>query len=179
MDAMPVGVFRMKNDGERSLTFLNTCMCQMLAYTEKEAKSLPAAEIFADIVALRALAEKALKNASAVSPEIEVYTKTKKKLLCSLSLVAVLSPEGGKTSYFDGILQDVSGVKRVEKDLKESKEIFQTVFNNSAVAPSTVDGNFYHGFSGRNSHRVGRLDFRPRPQNSAADHSILSDYSDL
>lgn len=134
MDAMPVGVFRMKNDGERSLTFLNTCMCQMLAYTEKEAKSLPAAEIFADIVALRALAEKALKNASAVSPEIEVYTKTKKKLLCSLSLVAVLSPEGGKTSYFDGILQDVSGVKRVEKDLKESKEIFQTVFNNSAVA---------------------------------------------
>lgn len=140
MDALPVGVFRMNNDAARSFLFVNTCLCGMLSYQEAETRSLRAQDVFVDPALLRPFEEKALKDGSVFCPEIEVLTKTKKRITCSLSLVALFDHDiKGKTLSWDGILQDISGARRVEKDLKESKEIFQTVFNNSAVAILVAD----------------------------------------
>ncbi|MCC6758219.1 MAG: PAS domain-containing protein, partial [Candidatus Omnitrophica bacterium] len=120
MDSLPVGVFRMNNDTARSILFVNTCLCGMLSYQDADTKSLNAQDVFVDPALLRPLEEKALKDGSVFCPEIEVFTKTKKRITCSLSLVALFDHDTkGKTLSWDGILQDISGAKRVEKDLKE------------------------------------------------------------
>ncbi len=138
MDAMPVGVFRIGLEGRHSFVFANAFLCCLLGYAAEDLESLAVDEIFFDKKLYRSLAETAVKQSSAAAAEIEVSTKSQRPLTCRLSLVAVKESKG-KPLFLDGILQDISGAKRAQKDLKESKEIFQTVFNNSAVAILVCD----------------------------------------
>ena len=138
MDVMPVGVFRIDLENKHAFIFANDCLSRILTYTIAEIQSLCCDAVFPDKTILRALIDKAIKDGSAFCPEIAVLTKTKRSLSCSLSLVAV-KEDKSKVRFIDGILQDISDIKRVERDFKESKELFQTVFNSSAVAIIVAD----------------------------------------
>ena len=92
---------------------------------------------------------------------VRVYLKFKKQLLeesklsrfearmkgtqktsfwCSISATLV-KDRIGKTKYIDLCIADISSRKRYEKELVESKELFQTVFNNTAAAIMVTDKN--------------------------------------
>ncbi len=138
LDAMPMGVFRIKLQDKYPFVFGNECFCRMLSYSRSELDALWFEDILLDKKIGLALIQTAAKEKSAASGEIEILTKAKRLLSCSLSLVAVKEGKG-KPLFVDGILQDITDTKRAQKDLKESKEIFQTVFNNSAVAILVAD----------------------------------------
>ncbi len=138
LDAMPVGVFRIKLQEKNPFVFVNECLCRMLSFSRLELEALCAEDIFADPKIYFSALSRTVKEESFIVPEIVILTKTKRPLFCSLSLVAVKEGKA-KSLFIDGILQDISEAKRAEKNLKESKEIFQTVFNNSAVAILVAD----------------------------------------
>lgn len=138
INVMPVGVFRIKLDAKRPFVVVNDCLCQLLSYSRPELMSLSIKDIFADQEFYQSLEELTVKKNSFKVDHIEVLTKTRRSLLCRLACVVVKAgPEN--VAFLDGVLEDISRTQRVQKDLQDSKEIFQTVFNNSAVAILVAD----------------------------------------
>lgn len=133
INRVPAGIFRVKCEERKPFVYFNDEMCRILACEAAEAGQLGLDEVFADKKDFEALAAQTLKKSVGHQAEINVLTKSRRPVLCSATLIAV-KDENGRVIFFDGILQDISSSKKSEKDLKDSKEIFQTVFNNSAVA---------------------------------------------
>jgi PAS domain S-box-containing protein len=138
INVMPVGVFRIKLDSNRPFVLVNDCLCQLLSYPRPELMSLSIKDIFADPKLYQSLEARAIKESFSRIDHVEVLTKTQRSLSCRLSFVAVKADKENVV-FLDGILEDISEANRVQKDLKDSKEIFQTVFNNSAVAILVAD----------------------------------------
>lgn len=133
MNAMPVGVFRASLLDKRCFVFVNDCLCRLLSCSREELQEVCFKDIFASPKTAEQLVVKALKEGFASASQVEILSKAKRPVVCSLSLVVPKQNKSGPV-FFDGILQDMTESIRVEKDIKESREIFQTVFNNSAVA---------------------------------------------
>lgn len=135
MNVIPVGIFRIDRDNK--LLFANNRLLQLVGFSSEELIGAKADVIFPNAAEFRSIREDAAEQGMSAHSEVEVLTKTKKTLICSVSLVAVKEGKGSK--FFDGVVQDLSTIKRAEKDLRESKELFQSVFNNSAAAIIVVD----------------------------------------
>lgn len=138
MDNLSLGVCRLALKPRPSLTFANKTFCRMLGYEVSELVSMPALNIFMDKNHARALLKEAFEKGNLTNQEIQLRAKDKRLVLCSLSAMAVRH-ETEKVEALDIIVQDISGQRRTEEELRESKELFQTVFNNSAVAIFVTD----------------------------------------
>ncbi len=139
LNNLDVGTFRCS--GETSNTrfvFVNATLCQLLGYEEADILKLTVSDIFEDKRKFRYLAENAASLNKVVQEDIHLKAKNQRLLPCSITILAIR--EGKKTpEYFDVVVRNINDAKRVEKDFRESKELFKTVFNNSAVAMMVAD----------------------------------------
>jgi PAS domain S-box-containing protein len=70
--------------------------------------------------------------------EAEIKGRGNKRFWASIS-AAVIKDRTGKLQYIDGSFEDISVRKSIEKESLQSKELFKTVFNNTAAAITVAD----------------------------------------
>lgn len=138
MDNLSLGVCRVAFKPKQAFVFANKTFCRMLGYPLDELLTTPVMDIFTDKAEGRSLIKQATDKEGLGQQEIRLRTKTNPRFLCSLSFM-VTRDERGKPEALDMVVQDISGQRRTEEELRESKELFKTVFNSSAVAIFVTD----------------------------------------
>ena len=114
---LDVGIFRyVEGNSETRFLFVNSVLCRMLGYLERELLKQPVDDIFKDKQVLRSLEEKALAADKAYQENLELKAKNQRALLCAVTIVAVR--EGKKEpKHFDVIVRSLVQEKQVEKDI--------------------------------------------------------------
>jgi len=138
LNNLNMGVFRQSLKGKKNLLFANKAFRDMLDIPSEELTRSRLSDLFQDKRQHQAFVKKLSHSQNITHEEVQLVSRAGKKLLCSVCLVPV-EDDQGKVVYIDGVLQDISGMKRTEAELHESKELFQTVFNNSAAAIIVTD----------------------------------------
>lgn len=138
IQTLPVGFFRQTTGPKGQWTFVNPYLCALLEFSEKELLSTPAADLFADKKEFRDLLEQLEKNGRVFNVEIKLKTKRKVDVSCLISAV-LIRKTAGQEACIESVVENISRRKQTEAQLRESKELFQTVFSNSAVAITVTD----------------------------------------
>ena len=138
LDRLKVGVFRHSTGRKQEFVFMNTVLCKFLGYTQEEASSVPPIKIFANARSYLSVVKKTQTAKAVEDKEIVLKTKEGKKVPVVLSLSAVLDSRG-RVCYMDGIIEGSFLQQDVYKELAESRELFKTVFNHSAVSIIVAD----------------------------------------
>jgi len=137
---LKLGVFRLiPGIGmTRRFVFANPTFCKILEYDQDDLLKKHIADIFCDKKKFYAMNKRISNRQNVLKEEVQLITKNKRKIFCSVSMVAIRNKKGG-IEHVDGIAEDITSQRRIEKELKESKELFKTVFNNSAAAIIVTD----------------------------------------
>ncbi|MCA9407968.1 MAG: PAS domain S-box protein [Candidatus Omnitrophica bacterium] len=139
VDRLQVGVFRCTAQAKAKFVYANNNLLQILQYTQKELDKVTLDQVFADRKKYDAFMRWMIDGRSIMKYEIKLKGKNKKTFWSSISACPVLEQE--KVVFLDVILEDITIQKKFEKELIESKEMFQTVFRNSAAAITVTDEN--------------------------------------
>src|SRR3989339_585869 len=137
---LKVGVFRYTPGTNGKFVYSNATFRKMLGYEAEDITDLDVNDIFADVRSFAALTRKLSQEHSVKNHEVRLKGKKKDIIWCSLSVSGVKN-EKGRVHYYDVALSDISTKKKAEKEVKESQEMFQTIFKNSAAAITVTDGN--------------------------------------
>lgn len=127
------GIFRQTPDLSSHFVYANPVLLRMLSYTEKSIHGVRVFDVFLNKREFRRLREEALKRGSAMSDEVKLISQRRHVMICSVTLVAVRDTKGN-IQFIDGVLKDITQEKLAEKSIQESRELFETVFTNSAAA---------------------------------------------
>ncbi len=138
LDHLQIGIYRSNPGLKAKLVYVNPFLREMLGLSVKETASLAAEHIFTPPSAFRLLYKRLSREGCVKNFEVRLKGKNKKNLWCSFDAVAV-KDQKGKVLYIDGVLQDISWRKQFEQGLIESKELFQTIFHNTAAAIIVTD----------------------------------------
>ncbi len=133
-----VGIFRCSIGHKGQFLFVNPALANLLGFKMDELLKTSAQEIFADPRIYRYLHDKIDRERHVYDVEVQLKRKDKKIVRCAINATAV-KDKRGITKWIDGIIKDGTFQKHSEKDLIESKELFRTVFDNSAVAIMVTD----------------------------------------
>ncbi len=138
LNHLHIGIFRRMVGPKSRFAFVNSVLAEMLGYNAEELFQIPMANIFEDRKHLAEIEKILRRQGSLQNEEVRLVTRNKNLLWCSLSS-NVVRDKSGKRKWIDGTIEDITQQKRLEKELAESKELFRTVFNNSAVAIVVAD----------------------------------------
>ena len=137
---LKVGVFRYTPGKNGKFVYTNLTLRKMLGYEAKDFLKLEVKDVFVDGRSFVALSKKLSKEYFVKNHEVRLKGKKKGVIWSSLS-VSAIKDEKGKVKYYDVALSDISVKKKAEKEVRESKEMFQTIFDNSAAAITVTDKN--------------------------------------
>jgi PAS domain S-box-containing protein len=140
IDNLHVGVFRCAAPEHGRFNFANKALGKMLGYTVTELLSLKAVDVFIDADRYHFIVSQATQHGTVENHEVLLKHKDHSSVLCSVSVAAVKGRKN-QVEFFDGVVEDISVQKSVEKELSESKELFRIVFENSAAAITVTDKN--------------------------------------
>ena len=138
LNNLETGVFRWSVDSKSRFIFVNAALARMLGFHPEEMLKLRVEEIFKNHKGFLSLREKIIQQGGVKKVEVELVTKDKRSVWYFLSGILVKNGRS-KTAWIDGVIQDAAVHKKVVKDLADSKELFKTVFMNSAVAIIVTD----------------------------------------
>jgi len=132
---LSLGVYRTSSVGKKSsFVEINPAFLNILGYQNR-------AELLnQDVEEIYCCPEDRLQvvdelNKSGVLSDREVWLKKRDgtKILCNINTV-VVNDENNKTIYFDGILEDITERKRVEKELKDQEERYRKLFEENPLS---------------------------------------------
>lgn len=138
LDNLDLAVFRFVPGMRGSFLITNAILCDMLQYSSSELFKLRINDVIGDTSKFNSFVKRISHDEKAAKDEIRLKARNKDLILCSMSLKAVRDARG-KVKYIDGVAENISGRKEIENELNESRELFRTVFNNSAVAIMVTD----------------------------------------
>jgi len=116
----------------------NAAFCKMLGYTKDELRKLT----FKEITHPKDLPEIISKVEDLKSGKIPIFTLEQRYIKKDGSMIygrinaSTVRDEDGKTCLFTVELEDITERKRTEQDLKESEEMYKTVFEQAEQADS-------------------------------------------
>lgn len=142
IDSLQLGVVRCEEKGRGQLLYANAAFCRMLGIEIAETGQYHLEDFFSERTKFKFLKKMATlaNNAPKSFEALLCNEKTGTTFWCSLYIHAV-SGEDKKVESFDIIVQDITRRKRIERELRESKDLFQTVFDNTAAAITVTDKN--------------------------------------
>jgi PAS domain S-box-containing protein len=138
IDGLNIGVFRSTIGSHAKFVFINKFLRDLLGLTGQNIESLSVADFFTEERKLQLFYRKAHQENKINKFEVRLKGHGKKSFTCFLS-GHVVCEQDGKPKWLDVVVDDISDQKRYEKDLIESKEMFQTVFNNMAATITVTD----------------------------------------
>ncbi|MFA5059153.1 MAG: PAS domain S-box protein [Candidatus Omnitrophota bacterium] len=138
IDNLQVAVYRKTLGPKGHFLFVNPAFQKILGYTQNEILKISPRKLYEHSQAHTFINKKIERQGYLRNEEIKLKKKDGDFIWCSLTTVAVKDSKG-KVAWVDGILEDISTHKRVQRELLESKELFRVVFDNSAIAITVVD----------------------------------------
>ena len=138
LNNLQAGVCRSTPGVQAKLIYANATMGNMFGFCEQEALQIKIKDFFTDPRKFQLFNKKLKEFGEVQNFEAQLKSKNTKLFWGSISAV-VVKDNKGKITEFDIIIHDISLRKEVEKELLESKELFQTVFNNTAAAITVTD----------------------------------------
>ncbi|MFA5260191.1 MAG: PAS domain S-box protein, partial [Candidatus Omnitrophota bacterium] len=138
VEHLDLGAFRLKPGLREKFLFVNAAFAKMLAYAPADLLREGLTGIFIDRRKIRAAYRKVVESGTLMLEEVGLRMKTGKTLSVSLLLVAVMDSRK-QLKYIDGIIKNISDLKHAEQVQQESKELFESVFNNSTAAIIVMD----------------------------------------
>jgi len=140
VDQINVGFFRSSVSSKPRLLYVNNALKDITGYSSSELARKSAGDLFTEMKKFNQFFKELCKAGSANNFELKIKAKKKRDVWGSLS-GTVIKDSKGKAKFLDIVVNDVSDRKRYESELSESRELFQTVFNNSAAAILVADKN--------------------------------------
>ena len=132
LEHLPVGIARSCADKSAKICYMNTTFREMLG------SQTSLAGMFVERRRFLSFHKDLLKHKTIKNFQARLKGSGRKIFWASLS-ATVIKDEKGRIKYFDVLIDDIGPQKRYEKELLESKELFQTVFNNTAAAITVTD----------------------------------------
>jgi hypothetical protein len=121
-DNVNVAVFRNRSGPKGRFIEVNPAMVKMFDYkSKKEFLKLNVSDLYQNQGDRKKFSRKMLRDGFVKNEELKLKKNDGTPIVCSESTV-VVKDEKGRAKYFDGIIEDITERKRVEEDLKESKE---------------------------------------------------------
>ena len=122
------------------MVYMNSFMCRLFGYQSEDVPKVLLENLFADRKEYLAFRRALMRDGHIEKQDFELKGRRNKPVWCSVS-AKVLYADKGKAVGIDLHAEDVSRSKRREEELIESKDLFQTVFNNTAAAITVTDKN--------------------------------------
>lgn len=138
IDNVQTNIVRFSAVHKPKVVYMNSCMKNSFGYSVKSVQNLFLESLFEEHRKYQAFRKKLNSEKKLTRFEARLKTGQGNILWCSISAALVDDP-AGKAKWIDLHVEDVTARKRHEKELVESKELFQTVFNNSAAAITVTD----------------------------------------
>jgi len=138
VDHLQAGICRTSVGTRARFEYANATLCEMLGLSSKEMTQMPIANIFFDRRKFQLFLQKMTKEGFIRGFETRLKGRGKDPFWAAISAVAVTDSKD-KPKYFDMFINNVSERKLYEKELIQSKAMFQTVFNNTAAAITVTD----------------------------------------
>lgn len=127
--------------GTKSRTvFMNGFMRELFGYTAADVPKVLLEDLFVQRKEYLAFRRELMSDGKIEKQDFQLKGRRKKPVWCSVS-ATVLYGDKGKITGIDLHAEDISRSKRREEELIESKDLFQTVFNNTAAAITVTDKN--------------------------------------
>lgn len=130
---LKTGILRVTFHEDPSIVFANTAALDMFGYSDKEIKKLRLTKLFMEAKRLKTFHRKITNDGFVKDFEVLLMGKQKNTLWCSFAGTAVYNQKE-VIEFIDIVVTDITSRKSYEKDLIESKNLFQMVFNNSAAS---------------------------------------------
>jgi PAS domain S-box-containing protein len=100
-------------DGDLVFRDANSATCDLFKYSKEDLPQLSLYYLFARKDAAALLKAKLQQTGEVEDEEVELVTRTKEKRNCILSISRQIDPGGG--TYIQGIIHDVTNLKRIER----------------------------------------------------------------
>ncbi|MBF0523022.1 MAG: PAS domain S-box protein [Candidatus Omnitrophica bacterium] len=140
VERLRIGIFCTSLGVNAQILDTNDIFCELLNYSRKELLKKKLKEVFVHESDFQIFHKRIKIEGRVTGLEVSLKTKAHKAVWCSLSAVASKNSKG-KVDHIDLRVEDITQRKRVERDLIESKELFKTVFDNTAAAITVTDRN--------------------------------------
>lgn len=138
LDKLQIGFYRSTIGSRPKFIYMNPYLMDALKFSDKDVSRCSVNEIFTENRKFLNFTMKLAQKDEVSKFEARLKGKGKKVLWVLLSAHVVRDPKG-KPNWLDVVVEDISDQKRYERDLIESKEMFQTVFNNMAATITVTD----------------------------------------
>jgi PAS domain S-box-containing protein len=117
-----VSMFRTSPGPKGRFIEVNPEILKMFGFnSKKEFFKLNVSDFHQDPEGRKKFNEKMLRDGFVKNEELKLKKKDGTPIICSVSAVAV-KDEKGSVMYFDGVIEDITERKRVEEEIKESRE---------------------------------------------------------
>ncbi|MFO7748966.1 MAG: transporter substrate-binding domain-containing protein [Desulfobacteraceae bacterium] len=122
VDDLPVGIFRVTPDMPGKFLLLNRAMAEIFGFDSKEeVKNKTVAEFYADPRQRKELVRQLVKDGQAET-EINFKKQNGSSIWCRVNIKTVFD-DHGTPLFFDGTLQDLSRIKALEDNLRQSQKL--------------------------------------------------------
>jgi len=136
---LPVGVYRTTPEGY--FMYFNKTLAQMLEFKEEELANTKVPDIYVNKEDRKTEIEEVLANPKKIiQKELSLKTKTGKTILVKDNINA-LQDVDGNIIYFDGVLEDITEKKKMEKALIESESKFRRLAQTTSTAIMVYQGD--------------------------------------
>jgi PAS domain S-box-containing protein len=139
-----VGVYRNTPGSQGKFIEANPAIITMFGYeTKEEFLDLEVSQLYQNPTDRKAFNEKMLTEGFVKNEELLLKRKDRTLFIGSVSAVAV-KDEKGQILHFDGIIEDITERKEIERELQESEEKYRTILESIEDGYFEVDitGNF-------------------------------------
>ncbi|HPN88055.1 MAG TPA: PAS domain S-box protein [Candidatus Omnitrophota bacterium] len=140
VERLRIGIFCSTLGANAKFLDVNESFSKILGYSHQEISRKKVKDLFVhrgDYIFFT----KSLKADKRINSfEVCLKGKGHRSIWCILSAIAVLN-EKGKVLRIDARFEDITARKKIERELIESKEIFKTVFDNTAATITVTDKN--------------------------------------
>ena len=135
-DNINVGVYRNTVGPKGKFIEANPAIVEMFGYeTKEEFLAAQVADLYQNPDDRKTFNEKMLQDGFVANEELQLKKKDGAPFIGSVSAVAV-KDEQGRTTHYDGIIEDITERKKAEEALQESEEKYRTIIK------SIEDGYF-------------------------------------
>jgi PAS domain S-box-containing protein len=137
IEHLQVGICRTTTGASASLVYANAAFCAMFELDARKITQVTIEHLFAERSIYIVLRKKIRKEGAV--PEFEAQLKTSNNKLFWGSFSVLKGKDRDNNPWLDIVIQDITSRKQIERELIESKDLFQTVFNNTAEAIMVTD----------------------------------------
>lgn len=135
-----VGVYRNTAGPRGKFIEVNPAIVKMFGYNSKEEfLTLNVTDLYQNPEDRKGFNEKMLRNGFVENKELRLKKKDGTPMTCSVSAVAVMDKDGS-VKYYDGIVEDVTEVKRSEHDIRGSFDKLNRVLEETVDALASTLG---------------------------------------